>query len=321
MAIRIALAGDTMLGRKVAVEIATAGPSVLFSPGVRQCFASADLGLVNLECCVSARGRPWGGWAKAFHFRAPPEAAGALASLGVDCVTLANNHALDYGYDALADTLSHLAHAGIAAAGAGMDEERARAPALLVVGGVRVAVLGVTDHPADFAAGPHQPGVAYADLARGVPPWLTRQTTDLAAGNDVVVVMPHWGPNMTDQPQAYIRSAAHALVEAGATLVAGSSAHVFHGAAGRVLYDMGDFIDDYVTDPDLRNDRGLLFVATLEGRHLQQIEAVPLKLGYAHTYLAEGADRDWIEARFTSACAAMNTPVHTTSGRLVITPA
>jgi poly-gamma-glutamate synthesis protein (capsule biosynthesis protein) len=321
MTIRIALAGDTMLGRGVGAEIATAGPYVLFSGEVREWFASADLALLNLECCVSTRGSPWGGPAKPFHFRAPPQAAGALASLGIDCVTLANNHALDFGYDALADTLSHLSRAGISAVGAGADQQQARAAVLLGARGMRVAVLGVTDHPADFAAGPGRPGVAHADLAAGVPRWLTGQVRELAAANDAVLVMPHWGPNMTTRPLAYIRSAARVLIAAGATLVAGHSAHVFHGVAGRILYDMGDFIDDYATDPELRNDLGLLFIVTLDGRRLQRIEAVALKLGYARTRLATGAERAWINARFTSACAALGTQVHEEDGKLVIAQA
>lgn len=100
MAITVALAGDTMLGRGVGQRIAESGPHGLFSGGVRDAFAEADLALLNLECCVSDRGRPWAAPGKPFHFRAPPAAVDALTELGVDCVTLANNHALDYGADA-----------------------------------------------------------------------------------------------------------------------------------------------------------------------------------------------------------------------------
>src|SRR5262245_47106474 len=96
MTVTMALAGDTMLGRGVADEIARSGPHGLFSDGVREAFAAADLAVVNLECCVSGRGRRWEAPGRPFHFRAPPAAAEALADLGVDCVNLANNHALDY---------------------------------------------------------------------------------------------------------------------------------------------------------------------------------------------------------------------------------
>ena len=73
--------------------------------------------MLNLECCISERGRPWRLLASRSS-SAPPRAVELLALLGTDCVTLANNHALGYGLDALADTLDHLAAAGIATVGA-----------------------------------------------------------------------------------------------------------------------------------------------------------------------------------------------------------
>ncbi|MER3412534.1 MAG: poly-gamma-glutamate biosynthesis protein, partial [Thermoleophilia bacterium] len=77
---------------------------------------------------------------------------------------------------------------------------------------------------------------------------------------DLVLVTPHWGPNMAVEPVPHVRRAACELVEAGASLVAGHSAHVFQGVQGRVLYDLGDFLDDYRVDPELRNDLGLLWL-------------------------------------------------------------
>ena len=79
---------------------------------------------------------------------------------------------------------------------------------------------------------------------------------------------------MTSAPVGHVRRAATALVGAGATLVAGHSAHVPHGVAGPVLYDLGDF-DDYRVDPRLRNDLGLLFLVTLDGRGPVRLEALP----------------------------------------------
>ncbi|WP_329092953.1 CapA family protein [Actinomadura citrea] len=318
MAITIALAGDTMLGRGVAEEIAASGPYGLFSEGVREVFHEADLALVNLECCVSERGRRWDAPGKPFHFRAPPAAAETLADLGVDCVTLANNHALDYGPDALADTLDVLRRAGVRTVGAGEDLGRAWEPAVLEAGGVRVAVLGATDHPADFAAGTSRPGVAHADLEDGVPDFLLEEVRRLRGGHDAVLVMPHWGPNMIPAPLPYVRRAAGRLVDAGATLVAGSSAHVFHALAWPVVFDMGDFIDDYAVDALLRNDLGLLFLVTLDAAGPSRIEAVPIRLDFCRTRLAGGADRAWIIDRFAKACAAFDTPVTVRDDRLVI---
>src|ERR1044072_8760820 len=95
--------------------------------------------LVNLECCISERGRPWPG--RVFHFRAPPRAVEALNLLGVRWVTLANNHPLDYGYVALLAALAHLERAGITTAGAGADSTRARAPVRIDLDGTAFTLL------------------------------------------------------------------------------------------------------------------------------------------------------------------------------------
>jgi poly-gamma-glutamate capsule biosynthesis protein CapA/YwtB (metallophosphatase superfamily) len=314
----LALAGDTMLGRGVARTLATTSPEALVAPEVQAALGQADLVVLNLECCISERGRRWEAPGKPFFFRAPPQAAELLVLLGVDCVTLANNHALDYGVDALADTLDHLAAAGIATVGAGADLEQARRPAELAAGGLRVAVLGVTDHPADFAAGPGRPGVAFADLGRQVPGWLAHLVREAGAQADVTLVTPHWGPNMTPAPVRHVRRAAGALVDLGATLIAGHSAHVPHGIAGRVLYDLGDFLDDYRVDPRLRNDLGLLFLVTLDARGPLRLEALPLKLEFCHTRLAVGQDAAWMRRRFRAACAELGTSLEPATDRLVI---
>src|SRR5215207_8679237 len=160
---RLALAGDTMLGRLVADTIARSRrPPV--APEVVAVAAEADLFVLNLECCVSERGEPWHEPTKPLTFRAPPVAAELLAQMGVDGVTLANNHALDYRFEALMDTLEHLRAVGIITAGAGPDVASARAPGLLSPRGARVALIGASDHPHYFAAGPDRPGIAYADL-------------------------------------------------------------------------------------------------------------------------------------------------------------
>jgi poly-gamma-glutamate synthesis protein (capsule biosynthesis protein) len=134
----------------------------------------------------------------------------------------------------------------------------------------------------------------------------------------VVVATPHWGPNLIDAPLPYVRDAARTLVGAGATVVAGHSAHVFQGVEGPVLYDLGDFIDDYATEPDLRNDLGLLFLVTFEGPVPTRLEAVPLALDCCATRLARPDEREWIAGRFRRACAAFATEVVDRGGRLVV---
>jgi poly-gamma-glutamate capsule biosynthesis protein CapA/YwtB (metallophosphatase superfamily) len=123
---------------------------------------------------------------------------------------------------------------------------------------------------------------------------------------------------MTPSPLPYVRAAARELREAGAVLVAGTSAHVFHGVEDNVLYDLGDFLDDYSVDPRLKNDHGLLFLVELELDGVRRIEAVPIRLEYAYTRLARGDEAEWIRRRFRKACAELGTEVRETDGRLVV---
>jgi poly-gamma-glutamate synthesis protein (capsule biosynthesis protein) len=303
---RLALAGDTMLGRGVAKELGRRRPQWLVDDALVEITRAADLFVLNLECCISERGQPV---PKTFNFRAPPAAVETLVHLGVDCVTLANNHALDFGTDAFLDTLEHLRAAGIACAGAGENVEAARTP--VVIDGL--AVVAFADHEPAFAAAPDRPGTAFADVRRSVPAWLRER----APG---ALVCPHWGPNMTPAPLPQIRAAARTLREAGAALVAGTSAHVFQGVEENVLYDLGDFLDDYAVDPILRNDLGLLFLIELEPDGPTRIEAVPLELEYAYTRLAREEEAAFIGRRFRDACSPFGTDVREEDGRLVISP-
>jgi poly-gamma-glutamate synthesis protein (capsule biosynthesis protein) len=319
-AITLALAGDTMLGRAVAESLERDPRRPLFAEEVVDVAREADLFLLNLECCISERGSRWPSRHKPFFFRAPPRAVETLVHLGVDCVTLANNHALDYGEEALLDTFEHLRSAGIAWVGAGRDDVEADAPRVLEASGFRLGVLALSSHPHDFAARPGRPGIAFCDLREsGVSDGLRARVADLRSA-DAVLVTPHWGPNMTTEPVPYVREAGDALREAGATLIAGHSAHVFHGVADRILYDLGDFIDDYRVDPALRNDLGLIFLVTLDGEGVRRIEAVPLALDFCHTRLAQGHEVDWIVRRLERACAALGTAVAREEGRFLISP-
>ena len=102
-----------MLGRKVGERLARPAHQSL-AAAVKEIAGGADLFIANLECCISDRGAPVREPGKPFYFRAPPVAAERLAEIGVNCVSLANNHALDFGSKALQDTLDHLRAAGIA---------------------------------------------------------------------------------------------------------------------------------------------------------------------------------------------------------------
>jgi poly-gamma-glutamate synthesis protein (capsule biosynthesis protein) len=137
------------------------------------------------------------------------------------------------------------------------------------------------------------------------------------ASADALLVTTHWGPNMSVRPPGHVLRAARALLDAGATLVAGHSAHLVHGAQPGVLYDLGDFVDDYRVDTRLRNDLGLLFLVELDPRGPRRLEAVALELDYCHTRLATGDDAAWIRRRFVDACAELGTEATEDGERVV----
>jgi Bacterial capsule synthesis protein PGA_cap len=304
-----------MLGRGMRERLAAVSPEAVWAPELIEITSPLDLLVCNLECCISNRGHPSTlieSNRHPFLFRAPPEAVTSLRAIGVDAVGLANNHALDFGRDALADTVRHLEDAGIAVAGAGKGVQRARSGIAVTGSGVRLGLVAVSDHPREFAAGDESWGISYADLRKGVPDWLAGEVRGLRQTCDAVLAFPHWGPNMTTRPKPWQRRVAAELVRTGADLVAGHSAHVLHGIEwtdhGPVAYDLGDALDDYAVDPVLRNDLGVLAIweAGAEGT---SFELVGLALDYCYTRLARGAEAHWIADRLGTACSEFGTSV------------
>jgi len=307
-----------MLGRLVGEALRTRPAASLWSAELRDVLAEADLAIVNLECCISERGAPWDPQHKPFHFRAPPAAVETLAAAGVRAVWLANNHALDYGSDGLQDTFEHLAAAGIAWAGAGRDVTEARRGAEIEVAGARIGLVGMADHPADFAAGRERPGIAFAALRSGqAPGWLLDEIRRLREHCDLVVAGPHWGPNMRPAPLPHHPAMARQVIAAGADAIAGHSAHVFQAIEligdRPVCYDLGDLLDDYAVDDELRNDLGILAL----WRPHERLELVPLKLEFCMTTIARGDDHAWIVRRLRQAGRVVGCEPNVESGRLV----
>jgi poly-gamma-glutamate capsule biosynthesis protein CapA/YwtB (metallophosphatase superfamily) len=319
----IGLLGDVMLGRLVGDGLAAADdPAELWSPALRDMLGKCDAVVCNLECCISARGRRTRAIrGKPFFFRAPPRAVRALEAAGVSAAALANNHALDFGPEALLDTLEHLREAEIAAVGAGPDERGARSGQIVRAGGLRLGVLALSDHPAEYAATADSPGIAYAPLSKAVPDWAALELARLREEADVVVAFPHWGPNMTVRPSPPQRRCASDFLDAGADIVVGHSAHVFHGVerhgGGLALYDLGGAVDDYAVDRQLRNDLGVL--ALWRPGAAPEVELVGLRLDFCRTTLAEGPDAAWIHARLEHACGELGSRVERTeAGRFAV---
>lgn len=322
--IRLALAGDVMLGRLTDHALRERG--VMYPWGnVLPRLKAADLTVVNLECVISRTGRPWSQWPKAFHFRAKPHALQSLRRAGVDAVTLANNHVLDYEAPALLEMLDGLRRAEIAYAGAGRNLEAARRPAFIEARGLRLGIVSFTDNEPGWAATATTPGTNWLEVSLAEESLaLVRQSIAAAqqGGADAVLFSNHWGPNMVERPPALFRQFAHAVIDAGADVYFGHSAHLFQGIElyhGRpILYDAGDFLDDYAVDPQLRNDRGLLFELWLEPHEVRRIALFPTIINRCQVNLAEGAERQAIADRIAALSMEFGTVVRSEENRLWI---
>lgn len=301
-ALGIGFVGDVMLGRSVDERWRDepSGPTAVWGSMLNR-LQSLDGLVANLECCLSDRGEPRPG--RTFHFRANPGwAVPALNRAGVTCAGLANNHLLDFGPAALTDTPARLADGGIAAAGAGTDRETAFEPAFVDIGGLSVAVVSVTDQSPSYAADNGSPGTAYAPLDPNHPLTRRRVGDALAAARDadpdLLVVTAHWGPNWVTEPGETQQAFARWLVDNGADVVHGHSAHVIQGVEvyrGRpIMYDTGNFVDDYAIKDGYRNDRSFLFELRIEDGRLAALELTPVENAYTQVGRADGAVAEWL---------------------------
>ncbi|MEX2230154.1 MAG: CapA family protein [Dehalococcoidia bacterium] len=324
----LALAGDVMLGRLVNDRLRTRGATHVWDPRLLQAMRRADLRLVNLECALTASSERWhDGGEKIFSFRADPgPAIEALELAGIDFASNANNHACDYGPRGLIDTVEALDRAGIAHAGAGADLDRARAPAMLEAAGQRVVVSAWADYPMQWGATDRDPGINYTEVSTALDDFtvVADALREARALGDLVIFCIHWGPNMRERPTALFREFAHAVIDAGADVFWGHSAHVMHGiefSNGRpILYDTGDFVDDYMVDPRLRNDLSALFLLRAVAGVVSEVEVLPTRIEDARARLATGADRRRVVQRMTSLCRELGTVVEERSGRIVVVP-
>jgi poly-gamma-glutamate synthesis protein (capsule biosynthesis protein) len=237
--ITLAFAGDVHFTGRTAGLLAH--PDSAFGP-ISAVLSSTDLTMVNLETAVTDRGTPQ---PKTFHFRAPASAFAALRAAGIDLVTVANNHVLDYGQVGLADTLAAAKAADFPLVGAGTDASQAWMPWYTTLGGRRIAILGmsqVNDLASSWVATPTRPGEAHViDLARSLD--AVRQAKQHA---DVVIVFMHWGTEGQACPNAAQRDLAPKLAAAGADIIIGAHAHILQGSGWLghtfVAYGMANFL-------------------------------------------------------------------------------
>jgi poly-gamma-glutamate synthesis protein (capsule biosynthesis protein) len=311
----LALTGDVMLGRLVAKAILQRGFTYPWGD-MLPVLQRADLLCINLECALTRNTERWGGDPrKPFFFRAEPSAVDTLHAARVRFAGLANNHIIDFGTEGLLETVAVLDRAGIAHAGAGPDLVTARAPAILAVGGWRVAIVAFADYPEAWCATHTAPGMCFTPISLGVEDFDVVATALTRARSlaDLVIFCIHWGPNMRLRPTPAFIAFAHRVMEAGADVFWGHSAHVFQGVEivdGRpIFYDTGDFVDDYAVDPVLRNDFSALVLMRVVPPVVERIELLPVLIDRMQVNRAIGGVRELVVDRLRVLCDEMGTAV------------
>ncbi|KKM12839.1 hypothetical protein SY88_01415 [Clostridiales bacterium PH28_bin88] len=299
----LAVVGDVLLDRAVGNAIQRHGPDYPWEQ--TGLLAEADIALANLETSVSTRGKAQD---KKWTFRSKPETLDGVARAGIDIVTLANNHALDFGEQALLDTLEHLRSRGIAYIGAGANMDEARAPYITDVNGHVVAFLGFTVvTPQGWEAGKQKPGVnsGWDNKAMFAAVEQAKKQADF------VVVYMHWGVEREDQPSKAQRYLGRRLVEAGADLVVGSHPHNLQGIefyqGAPVVYSLGNFV---FTDSGVPKtlETGILSVKVEDGR-ITEMALTPYIISAGRPVRLEGDKAKAVLNRFAGLCGKLGTEV------------
>lgn len=340
--IRIALAGDVMIGRGVDqimrhpgdprlhegwarsaeryVELAEARAGTL-PRGVDPTYIWGDtlarLGdhgvevrIVNLETAVTARGTPWPG--KGIHYRVHPENADCLTAGGVDAVTIANNHVLDWSEPGLVDTVETLDEMNVRRTGAGRHHAEAWRPAYVSAQpSGRVVVLGVGASSSgierDWSAGRDRSGVALLESLSESSVRDLAEALESHAPGDVVVVSIHWGANWGYRVSRSHRRFARALIDdADVDIVHGHSSHHplgFEVYRDRlILYGCGDLLTDYEGiggHEEFRPELGAWYVADLDSVSgaLRGFRMIPTKTHRFSLTTPDPEELDWLSRR------------------------
>lgn len=309
---RLLFVGDVMIGRLVNDALTHEAASYPWGDTLGL-FRHADWRICNLECAISDRGTPWRETPKRFHFRTDAKNVDVLKAAQIDCVSLANNHALDFGYDALEDTVRILSEARILHAGGGPNARIAQYAPRIDIAGLKVGFVAFTDNMPVWEATADKAGVYFVpvDLHDPRMQQLLRKLRAIRDEVDLLIISAHWGPNWGYDPPAEHRVAGHAFIDHGADIVFGHSAHICRGIEiykrRPILYSTGDFIDDYAIDPAERNDRSFIFCVDTDGAEITRIDLHPTIIGDFQARRARGEDRNGSTATMARLCEALGT--------------
>lgn len=242
MEVNLSFVGDILLSNGVLANYDQKGIKGILSNGVLETLQAADITVANQEFPFSKRGSQAPD--KQFTFRINPNRVSIFNELGIDIVTLANNHTLDFGEDALLDTLDTLDAAEITYMGAGKNLDRAKEIQYKKLNGINIAFLAasrVIPVP-EWNATDSKPGL----LTTYDPTNLIAQIKEAKSNADFTIVYLHWGIERKEWPEDYQRNLAKLYIDAGADLVVGSHPHCLQGIEyykeKPIIYSLGNFI-------------------------------------------------------------------------------
>ena len=244
---------------------------------VAELLSAPDLTVVNLETTIAEPdvGAPLD---KTYIFRSPPRAVGLLVEAGVDAVSLANNHTLDYGREGLLRTTELLDEADLGYFGAGADRTAAYRPYVAEVGAWTVGFVGLTHVECGWVADDLERWPESAWTCPGFERQTLAAVADASRVADLVVVMVHWGIELDHCPQPYQRDLAADWIEAGADLVIGSHPHVLQGVEqigdGWVVHSTGNFVFPSARGPSART----AFMTATISEEAISLHATPIEI-------------------------------------------
>ena len=243
---------------------------------VRQVIRSADLAIGTLNATISDY-PPHTGCVFTYVLVGGSSNADALGRAGFDAMSVATNHIKncgigDCGDRAFLETLENLRRVGIQPIGAGLNLTEAMQPVIMTINGVRFGFVSLGQVEPMVFAGEDTPGIAELNDEN-----LRQAIQSARQVSDVVIAMPHWGPEDSSIPNEYQLSFAHVAVEAGADLVIGNHTHVVQAIqeidSVPVFYGLGNFVFDQTWD--LAHQQGVILKVTFQGTELTGYELIP----------------------------------------------
>lgn len=260
-----------------------------FSPETLEEMKAADIFMLNNEFPYTNRGEPTP--EKAFTFRAKPESVKYLQELGADIVSLANNHAYDYGEISLLDSLDTLTEADMPYVGAGRNLTDASQTIYFHAGNQKIAFISATQierlwPPDTKGATQDSPGVFRCLTEKEI----FDRIGEAKENSDFVIVYIHWGTEKTDELDWAQPGAAKDLAAAGADLIIGDHPHVLQEIANvdgvPVMYSLGNYWFNSAT-----LDTCLVKVKVKDGK-MQSFQFLPALQSGCSTKLLTGAEKE-----------------------------